>query len=258
MLGLYFRAEITKSTHTVLAKLCWIIPLISIAISVFFSRQNARYYQMNQFNWWYVMFLPMLLLLSAAFTVQREKKVKNRIMSPLPLDIKKLWAARTLHIAGILFLSAAWMYCAQEVISRVFADGAVRFISAQAGLSAVFLCVFLSLWQIPVWMFVFEKLGFAGGMILGLICNMGLALGLNTGTLWFLNPFCYVNRLMCPILGIFPNNLPAEPESPYYFEGALDVSIIPVGIVISVLLFAVCSCATAVWYQRKVEEGWEN
>lgn len=258
MLTSYIKAEQLKSSHTVLAKLFWVVPLVSVLISSYFSNGNVKYYQMNQFNWWYTTFFPVLILTAAAFLVQRERKVKNRIMSALPLELKKVWAAKVLRIVGILLRAVILLYCAQEIISRVLAGGGTRIISSQSGLMAVLLCVVLSLWQIPVWMFVNEKLGFTVGIVLGLICNIGLGLVGASADMWMLNPFYYSNRLMCPLLGILPNNLPAVPESMYYFEGALDMSVIPVGVILSIVLFVFTFLVTAVWYQRKGIKGWEN
>lgn len=98
----------------------------------------------------------------------------------------------------------------------------------------------------------------AGQFSLGMVCNVGLGLIGGSTDMWMLNPFYYSNRLMCPLLGILPNGLPAVPESMYYFEGALDMSVIPVGVILSIVLFALTFAVTVVWYQRKGIKGWEN
>ena len=259
MLKAYIKAENLKHTHTVTAKLFWLVPLFAIVIPVFLSTQNAGYYyQMNQFNWSYTTFYPMLLLLSAAFAVQREKKLKNRVISALPIDLNKVWAAKAAYILKTLAVSAIIIYAAEETISRIFAAGGSRTISGPAGFEAVLLWIILILWQIPLWLFVFHILGFAAGMILGLAGNIALGVLGALSKWWLLNPFTYINRLMCPVLKILPNNLPAVPESQTYFEGVLNPNVIPRGIVASLLLFIVLYILTAKWYQREGETGWEN
>lgn len=206
MLRAYLKAENLKNKYTVSAKLFWVVPLFSIGIAIAFSGQNARYYQMNQMNWWYTTFFPMLLILATAFSVQREKKVKNRVMSALSINMRKIWIAKVLRIIVSMICAVGIVFLAQEGISRFFVAGAPREISTLAGAGAAVLWICLSAWQIPLWLFVNEKLGFAAGIILGLAANVGLGiLGALSGW-WILNPFSYICRVMCPVLGILPRN----------------------------------------------------
>lgn len=258
MLKAYMKSETLKNAHTVSAKLFWLVPLVSIAVAVLFSGWNSRYYQMNQYNWWYVLFYPMLLLLSTAFAVQRERRMKNRVIGALPVDLKKLWAAKVAYIVKVLLIASAIVYCAWEIFSRLFASGGARGISSGAGFGAAILWVILSLWQIPLWLFINQIFGFGVGIILGLAGNVGLGvIGALEGW-WLLNPFSYISRVMCPVLGILPNGLPAVPGSQTFFEGVLDRSVISAGVGMSVLLFIISYVLTAGWYQRKGDAGWEN
>ena len=123
---------------------------------------------------------------------------------------------------------------------------------------AAVLWIGLSLWQIPLWLFVNQWLGFAAGILLGMVCNIGLGiLGAPTNW-WLLNPFSYISRLMCPVLKILPNGLPAEPGSQTFFPGVLDASVIPLGLGISLALFLAVWALTAGWYAGKGRKGWES
>lgn len=258
MLKAYMKSEALKNAHTVSGKLFWLVPLVSVAVAVLFSGWDSRYYQMNQYNWWYVLFYPMLFLLSTAFMVQREGRMKNRAISALPVDLKKLWAAKVAHIVKVLLTASAIIYCAWEIFSRLFAAGGAREISSGAGFGAAALWVILSLWQIPLWLFINQTFGFAVGIILGLAGNIGLGVIGALYDWWLLNPFSYISRVMCPVLRILPNGLPAVPGSQTFFEGVLDHSVIPVGVGMSLLLFIISYVLTARWYQRKGDAGWEN
>ena len=258
MLLAYMKAENLKNRHTVAAKLFWIVPLFSIVIAVIFSGQDSRYYQMNQYNWWYTTFFPMLLLLSTAFAGQRERKMKNRAMGALPVDMKRLWSAKIFYSLKTLVIAALSIYFVQEVISRLLLSGGSREISSLAGLMAAVLWIGLSLWQIPLWLFVNQWLGFAAGILLGMVCNIGLGILGAPINWWLLNPFSYISRLMCPVLKILPNGLPAEPGSQTFFPGVLDASVIPLGLGISLALFLAVWALTAGWYAGKGRKGWES
>lgn len=258
MLTAYIKAEELKNRHTVAAKLFWIVPGVSILLGIIFSGLDARYYQMNQFNWWYTLLFPMLLLLVTAFTVQRERKLKNRAMQVLPVDMKKLWAAKVFCCFKTLFLAVVLIFCAQEGISRIFAGGAARGISTTAALTAAALWLILSVWQIPLWLFVNQKFGFTFSILFGLICNIVVGVLGSTYIWWVINPFSYISRLMCPVLKILPNGLPAEPGNVTFYPQLLDQGVIPIGVGISVILFIVCFAVTALWYERRGKKGWEK
>lgn len=258
MLLAYIKAENIKNRHTVAANLFWIVPLISISEAFFLSPSGVKYYQMLQFNNWYTILFPMLLLLSTAFTVRREKKLKNRVMAALPLDMKSLWAAKVFYSIKTSVLAMLILYCAEELISRVGAGSGGRVIGSEAGLFAIFLLIAVSLWQIPFWLFINELFGFAAAFIMGLVCNIGLGILGALSSSWALNPFSYMSRLMCPVIKVLPNGLPAQPGNQTFFPGVLDSSVIPVGVFLSLLLFVICFGLTAVWYKRKGAKGWEN
>lgn len=258
MVTAYIKAEELKNRHTVSTKLFWIVPLASILLACVFSGQQARYYQVNQFNWWYTSLFPMLLLLSTAFLVQRERKMKNRAMGVLPVDMKKVWFAKVVYSLKTLVLAVALIFCAQEGISRLFAGGAVREITTASSLMAAILWIVLSAWQIPLWLFVNQKCGFTASLLMGLACNVGPGIMGATTKWWIINPFSYINRLMCPVLKILPNGLTAEPGSMTFYPGLMETWSIPVGVGISLVLLLVCFAATARWYDRKGTQGWEK
>lgn len=258
MLLAYVKAESIKNRSTVAAKLFWIVPLISFVVSFLFSPRVNGYYQMNQFNQWYTMLLPMLLLLSTAFVVQRERKLKNRAMGALPIDMRKLWMAKVFYSIKTLVLAVALLLCMEEIYTRFIPGSGARVISGGAVLGAAALWIILSLWQIPLWLFLNQVVGFAASFLIGLACNIGLGVfgALSSG--WMLNPFSYISRLMCPVLKILPNGLMAAPGNQTFTPGALDASVMPLGIVLSLLLFIIMLLLTAIWYKRKGTRGWEN
>ena len=64
---------------------------------------------------------------------------------------------------------------------------------------------------------------------------------------------CNFAKLMCPVLQILPNGLPAVPESVMFTPQALEKSVIVPGILLSMGLFALLTAMTARWYQRRME-----
>lgn len=254
----YWKSEWVKNRHTMAARVFWMIPLLSMLLALTFCGLNARYYQMNQFNWWYTTLLPLLLLLCVTSLGKRERAVKNRAIGVLPVNLKKVWAVKVGYCAGILTLSCVIIFAAEEVVSRFLPGEGVRAISGKAAFTGAILMVLLSLWQIPFWLFLELKMKNVVVLVLGLAANTVAGIGGALHTWWLCDPFSYVNRVMCPVLKILPNGLPAEPGNQGYFEGVLDGTVIWQGVFCAAVLFFVLFFATMRWYERRGREGWER
>ena len=101
----YIKAELLKNRHSEWARLMVIFPAISILCSVYFSFGNATYYQMNQYNWWYMCFLPIQVIAGSIFICRREKRLKYRAVQMLPVSAGKIWIAKVVSCIGQIIVS---------------------------------------------------------------------------------------------------------------------------------------------------------
>ena len=89
------------------------------------------------------------------------------------------------------------------------------------------------------------------GIFVAVILNAGLGsvLGIFTATtsLWMICPYSWVPHLMISVLGILPNGEPVADRS-----AAMSFWMILLVLVISLVWFAVLSCLTAKWFEKKV------
>lgn len=261
----YLKAERIKHRHTIFGKLWLLLPGISILCSVGLALGSPAYYQMNQYNWWYTTFLPSFVVLSSIFVCQREMKNGHRAIGTLPVKTRKIWAAKIGFCIGILMTGMTWICLAVIGIGRVQCwllglpvTNEVLPIGIPLAVWAAVILVLVSAWQIPLWMFCYLKIGFAPTFLAGMGANLVLGIWGALKDFWWLDPFAIGLRLMCPVLKILPNGLPAVPGSQTFRPELLSQSVILPGLVISIVLFLSFSAVTAVWYQRKVEAGWEK
>ena len=105
----YIKAELLKNRHSEWARLMVIFPTISILCSVYFSFGNAAYYQMNQYNWWYMCFLPIQVIAGSIFICRREKRLKYRAVQMLPVSAGKIWIAKVVSCIGQIIVSGSSM-----------------------------------------------------------------------------------------------------------------------------------------------------
>ena len=91
-----------------------------------------------------------------------------------------------------------------------------------------------------------KKLGFLGAVLLNVgVGTVGGVILAEQG-FWFMIPYSWTPRAMCPVLGIRPNNLLVEPGSPL-----LDASVVPVAIVLSLVLCAALTLLCVRWFSKK-------
>lgn len=87
----------------------------------------------------------------------------------------------------------------------------------------------------------------------GILFSMGVAFaGMIAGVMaapqsyWFLVPWSWATRLMCPIIGVHPNGTELKSGNPL-----LNSSVIPVGIAVSVILLIIITAISGVWFRRR-------
>ncbi|MFO7161133.1 MAG: lantibiotic immunity ABC transporter MutE/EpiE family permease subunit, partial [[Clostridium] cellulosi] len=96
----------------------------------------------------------------------------------------------------------------------------------------------LQLW-IATWKGTFASIAMG---FLGLIAGVIAA----PKSYWIYVPWSWPIRLMCPIIGVHPNGTLLESTSPL-----LDASVIPQGIIISIVSLIILAFITAVWFNKK-------
>jgi len=63
---------------------------------------------------------------------------------------------------------------------------------------------------------------------------------------WIMMPWSWALRLMCPIMGVHPNGTALAAN-----DALLSTSVIPAGILISLLFFIAASMLTAFWFSKR-------
>ena len=87
-------------------------------------------------------------------------------------------------------------------------------------------------------------------VLLGFVASM---VGVLTAVkdIWWINPFGYTPRAVCPILHILPNGLNAVEGSDTFTPEILQSSSIVISIIISIILFCLLSYVSASWFEKR-------
>ena len=169
-------------------------------------------------------------------------------MASLPISQNKVWKAK-IGVAGIYSCVGNFIFLALNLLGG-FAILVINEIPLTIGIGqavAGTVCIVIaSLREIPLCLWLSKKVGIFVAVILN--AGLGSVLGIFTATtsLWMICPYSWVPHLMISVLGILPNGEPVADQS-----AAMAFWMIILVLVISLSWFAVLSCLTARWFEKK-------
>lgn len=243
----YIQAESLKYRHTALKTLTIILPFASVFFAAWLTRE---YFIVDSYNWWYMGLCPGMLAILCGIIGGKEKRKKNLTIFSLPCDMGRIWDAKVLLTAA---LSAAAMLC---ICVFTIAAGKVMgniHPTIKAQIMAGVLIWLTTLWQIPFCLLLTQK---TGSFVMFLI-HMGsytVQAAIFSLKSWFaVFPGAVTSRLMCPVLGILPNGLPAVEGQMTYAPELVEMENLLVGIPAALLWFALLWFLSRKWFERQVD-----
>ncbi|MBU3185325.1 lantibiotic immunity ABC transporter MutE/EpiE family permease subunit [Clostridium estertheticum] len=235
----YLQAENLKCKRTFIKKLILIAPMVTFLIAL----SSVMWFQANSFNWWYMMILPGYISLMAVMANEKEeKKLRYRAVFGLPISLKKVWISKVL-INGIYMTLSCMILSVGIILGGYYFSIIIPFSRV---IVAVALIAVTSLWQIPLCMFLAKKLGMLGAILINVGGGSVLGALIAIRSMWWICPYSWTARIMCPILGYLPNGLKAEIGS-----SILSPVVIPIGIILSLILFALLLIVTTNWFEKQ-------
>ncbi len=244
------RSELLKYKRTLTKKLILIIPLffsIQAAAGVgLMPKDIVRNWNLvisMAFNIWTTVFLPLGMALFAFLVDNQERKAGNyrslRVHRTSPISI---WVGKISVMAFHTLLSSIMLSVSIFISGIITATGQIPL---KHIFEAAIVSWLVSLTLIPIQLFAATWKGLFFSMAIGFI---GLVAGVASAptSYWFFIPWAWGTRLMCAIIGVHPNGTLLE-----YGSKLLDPSVIPVGIVISLLFFITITAITAFWFNRR-------
>lgn len=236
----YFLAERMKYRHTFLKTLPLVMPLVTVILAAWLTH---AYFAVDSYNWWYMGLYPGFLGILCGMIGEKDKKKKNVTIGSLPCSMEKIWDAKIMVGALMSGIAMGSVTILTIIMGKVMENLMhVTFIlqpSVKMQLAAGVVLWLTTLWEIPFCLFLSQKMG----MFLMLLVHMGsyaiaaVAISLRP---WFaMLPGAIPSRLMCPMLGILPNGLPAVEEQMMHYAELMGAWNLPVGILASVLWFLI-------------------
>lgn len=181
----YIQAENLKHKRTFTKTLIVLAPFVT-ALMNFFA---PLWFQLNSYNWWYILLYPGFLTLTCALIEQRDNgKLKYRAVASLPVSQNKVWKAK-IGVAGIYSCVGNFIFLALNLLGG-FAILVINEIPLTIGIwqaAAGTACIVIaSLWEVPLCLWLSKKVGIFVTVILN--AGLGSVLGIFTATtsLWMI------------------------------------------------------------------------
>lgn len=254
MVGQYLKAEALKYKHTSMLKLSILMPVVCAVMAAVLTHV---YFAVDGYNWWYMMMYTGFIALSCGMIVGKEKKMKNRAILASPCDMGRIWDAKVLY--GILVSGAAMVllmilvivisFLLEHVLNVTFIIRPSLFSQLETGV-----LLWLSFcWQIPWCLLLAQMFGRTFMFLVHFIFYNVMAIFLSLSPIYMLFPGAIGARMMCPVLGILPNGLPAQSGEMTFASRLMDSSSIPIGMAASVLWFLLLWGAGRIYYERRMK-----
>lgn len=235
------KAEILKQKRSFNHKIIWLAPIVVIALAMVLM--GSIYTFSGAYNWWYILFLPFTFTYIAATLVTKDQKKNYHGLMVIAKDKRSIWYAKVIVATLYLLVANMIFYIMMMIGSKVLG---VYVMPTGKGFIGSLLLFITFAWQMPLFMYVGQKVGVFLSVLISVVCNMVIACIFAVGSYWWI-PFAIPARLMCPTIGVLPNGLLVE-EAGKRFASS-DV-VLP-GIIITVILYVLVSCLTARNFRRK-------
>lgn len=233
-------SEHMKFKRTFIKKLAIMAPILTILVATLLQAGTA-YIEQGSYYYWYAEIFPGILPLICAGIIKKDsKKLKNRAILCLPFDPAETWISKILVCIWFSFLS-----CATFFIVITFAKfSRINEIPILNSIEASLLIFITTLWQIPLCLFITDKLGTVSAFLINFIFT---ATSITFApSLGIVSPYSTTSLLMCPVINVLPSGLSVPTNCPLK-----NSSVILPGVVITVTLFIVLSILTSLWFRKK-------
>lgn len=252
MLSNYLKAERLKFKRSLFQKLMIFIPAAVILTTVI-----LRYVGMGFSGFsgvmacnWCMPIASLSIVFLCHLINKKEQKHQYRTLYSLPIDLRKTFISKTILVAVNLLIISLVLALFTTLFEWLSSDG--------LGLSGFYMggyfilgyfVLWLSLlWQIPFCLFLDQKVGFVGSVMINLIASAMGGLFFYLTPIFWLYPYSWPARFMATFFGVLTNGLPVAPDSRVILSLAQSVLLL----LISLLAVVIFTVLFSRWFKRQV------
>lgn len=249
----YLQAEKLKFHRSPTGKLVLMMPLISVFAAAVLT---SIYFTIDSYNWWYMILFPGTVALFCGMIGRKDGKQNNRTILSLPVDTGKIWDAKVgygVYLTGIAsFVMMLASLLTEMLLKNIMHISFVSEIPLQNQFAAALILWISFLWQVPFCLLLYQVIGLFPMLLIHMASYMVLSATVSLTSYYMLAPGALSARMMCAVLGILPNGLPAMEGQMTFFPKLLEMQSLWIGLPVSLLWFAVLWLLGRQIYKKKV------
>lgn len=250
----YFCAECLKCRHTAAEKLIILMPLCSTVLA---AQLTHNYFAIDGYNWWYIILFPAMIALICGMVSNKDRKMQNKAIQVLPVNLGNVWDGKVLYgvcAAGLsLIVLLVLILGGGALIKSVLHMTFITEPSVKMQLAAVLVLWISSLWQVPFCLALEQKAGFLPMVLVHMGTYILAAVAASLKSFYLLFPGAIAARMMCAVLKVLPNGLPAAEGMMTYSPELTDMRSVLFGIPAAVFWFLLFWFVGRVWFERQVD-----
>ena len=233
------RAEWLKQKRGWTLRLCYIVPFLTAVIAFFLG--GSASVQCSA-NWYFMFLLPLALALWASEVVGCDKRTRWQNVVLSGIGRGRVWLAKC-TVAFLMMMLCNGVWLAFDLVLGAFTQSIV---SSTNLILATFLASLTFAWQLPVLMALTERFHTLVAVVVGLGMNVILSAAWSEKAWYYLYPPAITQRVIEPFVGVHPNGVLLEVNSPFW-----DIAAIWPGIYVSLACLVVARVATTWWFERR-------
>lgn len=250
MLEAYLKAENLKMKHSLFGRLILLVPavlVLSSIVLIYVGVGLGAFSGVIVCNWCMPM-ASLTVVVLCHLVNGKDQKHQNRTLYSLPINLKKLFISKSI-LTALCFLSITLVMALITVTAECISSG----IPATIGMTGYYILGYLLLWstilwQIPFCLFLEQKIGFAGSVIINLFASALGGIFLYLTPLFWIFPHSWPARIMAAFFGVMTNGLLVPEGSRLILSLGESVLLIFTALFFTFALSALFSH----WYRKQV------
>ncbi len=235
------KAEFLKSKRSMGSRLIFAFPLLALAMAFVLTAGMINSYSESAWNGWYTLLLPGMLAIVCNLSVVRERKTGYYNFNTLAMDKRDLMLGKIVYMGCLIFISNVILFIGALLGGSLLTTS----VPAVGAAAAVVVLTIVQLWEIPLFLFLSEKLGMVAELVICLFITV-LGIVVAPSKIWFLFVSAIPMRVATALLHVLPNGIRAEAGNPL-----LNAGVILPGILISLFWFAGLTCLYLNWFEKR-------
>lgn len=204
----YFVAEYLKFKRTFYKKLLVLIPIFFVLLAYICIPKkiplSQLFFEAMAINWWSILCLHFSFIVSCIMSDAIDKRDnKYDLIKSKGENIIYTWICKIIVITMFTFMLSC-SYLLFLWLVNVISYGQVINILPEA--VGILLSWLACIWEIPLALFLSYRFSWIVSLIFG-FCGTITGVILAPNTYWYLIPWSYPTRLLCPIIKVYPNGL---------------------------------------------------